>query len=117
MASTAEYFPYAVTRTWHTQCRSSGCSRWLAAGATSGLCLARAIPNSRSRVLSVGQLAAEDGRSLASGWRVNRMIPDLCRALVRTQGYGFHDLGRFWQIYLFIGLPVGLADAPVAMAY
>jgi nitric oxide reductase subunit B len=54
-------------------------------------------------VLVVGSFAGE--------WlAINRLIPDLVRNFwFGHQGYEYVDLGRFWQIYLFVGLLLWVA--------
>ena len=105
----AEYFPYSVTRTWHTQLAVLWiAAAWLAAGLYIGPLLGKGDP--KWQVFGVnflwGSLLLIVVGSFAGQWlAINRLIPDLTISYwFGTQGYEFVDLGRFWQIYLFIGL-------------
>ncbi len=105
----AEYFPYSVTRTWHTQLAVLWiAAAWLAAGLYIGPLLGKGDPKWQVFGVNVlwGSLLLIVGGSFVGQWlAINRMIPDLTISYwFGTQGYEFLDLGRFWQIYLFIGL-------------
>ena len=105
----AEYFPYAVTRTWHTQLAVLWiATAWLATGLYVAPMLGGREPKFQKLgvdflfvsllVIVVGSFAGEwlaINRQLGSG-SLNFWFGD--------QGYEYLDLGRFWQIYLFIGL-------------
>jgi nitric oxide reductase subunit B len=105
----ADYFPYAVTRTWHTQLAVLWiATAWLATGLYVAPLLGGQEPKFQRfgvnflflslLVIVVGSFAGEwlaINRRLGSG-AVNFWFGD--------QGYEYLDLGRFWQIYLFIGL-------------
>ena len=105
----AEYFPYAVTRTWHTQLAVLWiATAWLATGLYVAPLLGGREPKFQRfgvnflfvslLVIVVGSFAGEwlaINRHMGTG-RMNFWFGD--------QGYEYLDLGRFWQIYLFIGL-------------
>jgi len=105
----AEYFPYAVTRTWHTQLAVLWiATAWLATGLYVAPLLGGREPKFQRfgvnflflslLVIVVGSFAGEwlaINRHMGSG-PMNFWFGD--------QGYEYLDLGRFWQIYLFIGL-------------
>lgn len=105
----AEYFPYAVTRTWHTQLAVLWiATAWLATGLYVAPLLGGREPKFQRfgvnflfvslLIIVVGSFAGEwlaINRQLGSG-SLNFWFGD--------QGYEYLDLGRFWQIYLFIGL-------------
>ena len=105
----AEYFPYAVTRTWHTQLAVLWiATAWLATGLYVAPLLGGREPRFQRfgvnflflslLVIVVGSFAGEwlaINRHMGSG-PMNFWFGD--------QGYEYLDLGRFWQIYLFIGL-------------
>jgi len=105
----AEYFPYAITRTWHTQLAVLWiATAWLATGLYVAPMLGGREPKFQRLgveflfisllVIVVGSFAGEwlaINRQLGSG-PLNFWFGD--------QGYEYLDLGRFWQIYLFIGL-------------
>ena len=106
--------PTAVTRTWHTQLAVLWiATAWLAPGSMSRRCSAAANRNSSASAcnfLFVSLLVIVVG-SFAGEWlAINRMMPG--RTLnfwFGHQGYEYLDLGRFWQIYLFVGLLLWVA--------
>lgn len=105
----AEWIPYAVTRTWHTQLGIF----WIAtAWLGTGLFMAPAVSGyepKRQRffvnflfvclvIIVVGSLA---GQWLA----IMQRIPDLkTNFWFGRQGYEYTDIGRFWQLFLTVGL-------------
>jgi nitric oxide reductase subunit B len=105
----SEYFPYSVTRTWHTQLAVLWIAvAWLATGLYVAPLLGGRDPKLQLAAvwfLFVSLLVIVVG-SFAGQWMaINRMIRDLTANFwFGHQGYEFVDLGRFWQIYLFIGL-------------
>lgn len=105
----AEYFPYAVTRTWHTQLAVLWiATAWLATGLYVAPLLGGRDPKWQVfgvNFLWVSLLVIVVG-SFAGEWlAINRMIPDLkLNFWFGDQGWEYLDLGRFWQIYLFVGL-------------
>ena len=105
----SELFPYAVTRTWHTQLAIFWiATAWLA----TGLYVAPLLGGREPRYQSIGvwflliSLVVIVGGSFIGEWSaVNRLFADLTANFwFGHQGYEYVDLGRFWQIYLFIGL-------------
>ncbi|HYJ20252.1 MAG TPA: nitric-oxide reductase large subunit [Burkholderiales bacterium] len=105
----AEYFPYSVTRTWHTQLAVLWiATAWLAAG----LYLAPLLSGHEPKFQRFGvnflffSLLVIVVGSFAGQWSaVHRFISNLTvNFWFGHQGYEYVDLGRFWQIYLFIGL-------------
>ncbi|MCB2107339.1 MAG: hypothetical protein KDE14_06535, partial [Rhodobacteraceae bacterium] len=104
-----EYFPYSVTRTWHTQLAVLWiATAWLATGIYVAPLLGGRDPKWQVfgvNFLWVSLLVIVVG-SFAGEWMaINRLIPDLAiNFWFGTQGYEYVDLGRFWQVYLFIGL-------------
>ena len=110
----AEYFPYVVTRTWHTQLAVLWiATAWLA----SGLYLAPLLSGHEPKFQRLGvnflffSLLLIVVGSFAGQWSaVHRFISDLTvNFWFGHQGYEYVDLGRFWQIYLFIGLLLWVA--------
>lgn len=104
----AEWLPYAVTRTWHTQLGIFWiATAWLA----TGLFVAPAVsgvepPYQRLgvNVLFVCLLVIVIG-SMAGQWlAVQQRLGLETNFWFGHQGYEYVDLGRFWQIFLFIGL-------------
>src|SRR4051812_46316084 len=105
----AEYFPYAVTRTWHTQLAVLWiATAWLATGLYVAPLLGGREPKFQRfgvNFLFVSLLVIVVG-SFAGEWlAINRQIGSgALNFWFGDQGYEYLDLGRFWQIYLFIGL-------------
>ena len=105
----AQYFPYAVTRTWHTQLAVLWiATAWLATGLYVAPLLGGRDPRWQVfgvNFLWVSLLVIVIG-SFAGEWlAINRMMPDLkLNFWFGDQGYEYLDLGRFWQVYLFVGL-------------
>ena len=105
----AEYLPYAVTRTWHTQLSVLWIApAWLAPGLYVAPMLAGRDPKFQRfgvNFLFVSLLIIVIG-SFAGQWAaVHRFFNDLTMNFwFGHQGYEYVDLGRFWQIYLTIGL-------------
>jgi len=105
----AEYFPYAVTRTWHTQLAVLWiATAWLATGLYVAPLLGGKEPKFQRfgvNFLFVSLLVIVVG-SFAGEWlAINRhMGSGSMNFWFGDQGYEYLDLGRFWQIYLFIGL-------------
>ncbi len=102
-------FPYAVTRTWHTQLAVFWiATAWLATGLYVAPLLGGKEPKFQRPLvyfLLVSLVAIVVG-SFAGEWSsVNRLIGNLTTNFwFGHQGYEYVDLGRFWQIYLFVGL-------------
>src|SRR6187455_3457273 len=105
----AEYFPYAVTRTWHTQLAVLWiATAWLATGLYVAPMLGGREPKFQRfgvNFLFVSLLVIVVG-SFAGEWAaINRHLPvGTVNFWFGHQGYEYLDLGRFWQVYLFIGL-------------
>lgn len=105
----AEYFPYAVTRTWHTQLAVLWiATAWLATGLYVAPLLGGREPKYQRlgvNFLFISLLVIVVG-SFAGEWlAINRRLGSgATNFWFGHQGYEFVDLGRFWQIYLFIGL-------------
>lgn len=105
----AEWIPYAVTRTWHTQLGIF----WIAtAWLGTGLFMAPAVSGYEPKgqrffvnflfvclvIIVVGSLA---GQWLA----IMQRIPDLkTNFWFGHQGYEYTDIGRFWQLFLTVRL-------------
>lgn len=105
----AEFLPYSVTRTWHTQLAIFWiATAWLA----TGLFIAPAVSGKEPKFqraavnfLFVCLLIIVVG-SLTGEWMaVQNKIGNLTTNFwFGHQGYEYVDLGRFWQIFLTIGL-------------
>ncbi|HEX5048308.1 MAG TPA: cbb3-type cytochrome c oxidase subunit I, partial [Gammaproteobacteria bacterium] len=110
----SDLFPYSVTRTWHTQLAVL----WIAtAWLGTGLFVAPLLGGREPRFQAAGvwfllaSLVVIVVGSFAGEWlAINRLIPDVVRNFwFGHQGYEYVDLGRFWQIYLFVGLLLWVA--------
>jgi len=105
----SEYFPYAITRTWHTQLAVLWiATAWLATGLYVAPLLGGREPKFQRlgvNFLFVSLLIIVVG-SFAGEWlAINRQMGSgALNFWFGHQGYEYLDLGRFWQIYLFIGL-------------
>jgi nitric oxide reductase subunit B len=108
----AEWLPYAVTRTWHVQLGIFWiATAWLA----TGLFLAPAVSGREPRFQRAGVnflfvcLLIIVVGTLFGTWYATRQKMGLATNFwFGHQGYEYVDLGRFWQIFLFVGLFVWL---------
>ncbi|MDN3667319.1 nitric-oxide reductase large subunit [Algibacter miyuki] len=104
----SSFLPYSITRTWHTQLAVFWiAATWLA----TGLFLAPMISGKEMKfqVFGInflfGALLAIVLGSLAGEWLGVHQFFDLTtNFFFGHQGYEYMDLGRFWQIFLAIGL-------------
>ncbi len=104
----AEYLPYAVTRTWHTQLGIFWIvTAWLA----TGLFMAPAVSGYEPRFQKLGVnfllvcLVIIVAGSLFGEWLgVQQHLNPEMNFWFGHQGYEYVDLGRFWQIFLLVGL-------------
>jgi nitric oxide reductase subunit B len=109
----SEYLPYSVTRTWHTQLAVFWiATAWLATGLYMAPLISGHEPKYQSwgvNFLYVCLLLIVVG-SFAGEWLgINQFFTDLTHNFwFGHQGYEYVDLGRFWQIFLFVGLLVWL---------
>jgi nitric oxide reductase subunit B len=108
----AEILPYAVTRTWHTQLAVFWiATAWLA----TGLYIAPAVSGHEPRFQKLGvdilwaALVLVVVGSLFGEWMgVQQKLGLDANFWFGHQGYEYVDLGRFWQILLFVGLMLWL---------
>lgn len=104
----AEYLPYAVTRTWHTQLAIFWiATAWLA----TGLFMAPAVSGHEPRfqrfgvnVLFGALLLIVVGSMFGTWYGTRQQMGYTMNFWFGHQGYEYVDLGRFWQIFLFVGL-------------
>ncbi len=108
-----QYLPYAVSRTWHTQLAIFWiATAWLA----TGLYIAPAVSGKDPKFqvfgvnfLFIALLIIVLG-SMAGQWMgVMQKLNLIENFWFGHQGYEYVDLGRFWQIFLLVGLFVWLA--------
>ncbi len=108
----AKILPYAVSRTWHIQLAVF----WIAtAFLATGLYLAPAVGGREPRFQRLGvnalfgALLLVVAGSLAGEWLSVQQVFSLDAGFwFGHQGYEYVDLGRFWQILLFVGLVLWL---------
>ena len=109
----AEWLPYAVTRTWHSQLGIFWiATAWLA----TGLFMAPAVSGHEPKFQRFGVnflwvcLVVIVVGSMAGEWLgVQQRLGFVANFWFGHQGYEYVDLGRFWQIFLLVGLFVWLA--------
>ncbi len=109
----AEYLPYSVVRTWHTQLAVLWiATAWLA----TGLYFAPLISGHEPRFQRFGinflyicLLIIVVGSFIGEWLGIKQFFTDMTLNFwFGHQGYEYVDLGRFWQIFLFVGLIVWL---------
>ncbi|HRY29173.1 MAG TPA: nitric-oxide reductase large subunit, partial [Elusimicrobiota bacterium] len=116
----AQWLPYAVTRTWHVQLGIFWiATAWLA----TGLFVAPAVSGHEPKFQRAGVnflfvcLLIIVAGSLAGQWfGVRQKMGLTTNFWFGHQGYEYVDLGRFWQIFLFVGLVLWLLLMIRAMA-
>ena len=106
-----KFLPYAITRTWHLQLAIFWiATSWLATGLYVGPAVSGHEPKFQRlgvNVLFVA-LVLVVGGSLAGEWLgIQQKLGNLW-FWFGSQGFEYIDLGRFWQILLFIGLVLWL---------
>ncbi|MFP4143749.1 MAG: nitric-oxide reductase large subunit [Phycisphaeraceae bacterium] len=108
----AEYLPYAVTRTWHTQLGIFWiATAWLA----TGLFIAPPVSGHEPKFQRAGVnflfvclLVIVAGSMFGTWYGTRQQMGYEMNFWFGHQGYEYVDLGRFWQIFLFVGLFVWL---------
>lgn len=106
-----KYLPYAITRTWHLQLAIFWiATSWLATGLYVGPAVSGHEPKYQRLGVNVlfGALVLVVGGSLAGEWLgIQQKLGNLWFWL-GSQGYEYVDLGRLWQVLLFVGLVLWL---------
>jgi nitric oxide reductase subunit B len=119
----AKWLPYSVTRTWHTQIAIFWiATAWLATGLFIGPAVSGHEPKyQRAGVnLLFGCLLVIVVGSLFGTWYATRQRLGLTANFwFGHQGLEYVDLGRFWQLFLFVGLFLwlGLVVRSIAPAF
>lgn len=107
----AKYLPYAITRTWHLQIAIFWiATSWLATGLYVGPAVSGHEPKYQRLGVNVLFIALVlvVGGSLAGEWfGIQQKLGNLW-FWFGSQGFEYVDLGRFWQILLFVGLVLWL---------
>jgi nitric oxide reductase subunit B len=104
----AEWIPYSITRTWHTQLAIF----WIAtAWIATGLFVAPAVSGREPKhqrllvnILFVCLLIIVIGSMAGQWYAVQERFGLKANFWFGHQGYEYTDLGRFWQLFLTIGL-------------
>jgi len=104
----AKWLPYPVTRTWHTQLGIFWiATAWLA----TGLFMAPAVSGYEPKFQRLGVnflfacLLVIVVGSMAGQWfAVQQRLGNVTNFWFGHQGYEYVDLGRFWQLFLTVGL-------------
>jgi len=108
----AEILPYSVTRTWHVQLGIFWiATAWLAAGLFIGPLVSGHEPKFQRLGVNVlfGALLVIVVGSLAGQWMsIMNRLTDSTSFYWGHQGYEYVDLGRGWQLLLFVGLLIWL---------
>jgi len=107
----AKYLPYAITRTWHLQLAIFWiATSWLATGLFVGPAVSGHEPKYQRLGVNAlfGALILVVGGSLAGEWLGIQQRLGHAWFWFGSQGYEYVDLGRFWQILLFVGLALWL---------
>jgi len=107
-----DWLPYSISRTWHVQIAIFWiATSWLA----TGLYYAPAISGHEPKFQRLGvnflfiALLVIVLGSLAGQWMgVMQKLGFITNFWFGHQGYEYVDLGRFWQIFLFVGLIIWL---------
>lgn len=109
----SEYLPYSVTRTWHTQLAVFWiATAWLATGLYVAPLISGHEPKYQHygvNFLYICLLIIVIGSFTGEWLGINQFFSNLTMNFwFGHQGYEYVDLGRFWQIFLFVGLLVWL---------
>src|SRR5262249_1514276 len=108
----AEYLPYVVTRTWHTQLGILWiATAWRASGRFIGPIICGYEPKRQKLgvdVLFVALLVVVLGSMIGQWLSVAHKLTGAASFYFGHQGYEYVDLGRVWQAALFAGLVLWL---------
>ncbi len=108
----SKVLPYSVTRTWHVQLGIFWiATAWLAAGLFIGPLVSGYEPKYQALGVHVlfGALLLIVVGSLTGEWMsIQNKLSDSASFMWGHQGYEYVDLGRGWQILLFVGLLIWL---------
>ncbi|MBI5474679.1 MAG: nitric-oxide reductase large subunit [Ignavibacteriae bacterium] len=104
----AEILPYSIARTWHTQLGIFWiATAWLAGGLYTGPAVSGVEPKGQRLGVNIlfGALLVVVLGSMAGQWlSVKGLLSGDAWFYLGHSGYEYIDLGRLWQIALFIGL-------------
>jgi len=104
----SDWLPYSVTRTWHIQMGLFWiATAWLAAGLFIGPLVSEHEPRGQRlgvNILFAALLLVVVGSLTGQLLSVHNKMSDTVSFYFGHQGYEYVDLGRVWQIALFVGL-------------
>ena len=104
----AEWLPYSLVRTWHVQLGIIWiATSWLATGLCLGPAIAGREPSFQRlgvNLLFVALLIVVGGSMIGQAFAIHQQLGDAANFWFGHQGFEYVDLGRFWQILLFVGL-------------
>lgn len=108
----AEWLPYSISRTWHIQIAIFWiATSWLATGLYYAPAISGVEPKYQKLGVNFlfGALLVIVVGSLAGQWMgVMQKLGLIQNFWFGHQGYEYVELGRFWQIFLFVGLIIWL---------
>jgi nitric oxide reductase subunit B len=108
----AKWIPYSLARTWHTQLGIFWiATAWLAAGLFIGPAVIGDDPKGQKlgvNLLFGALVAVVLGSMIGEMMSIKRLLGGNAWFWFGHQGYEYIDLGRVWQIALFIGLMLWL---------
>ena len=108
----SQILPYSVTRTWHVQLGIFWiATAWLAAGLFIGPLVSKHEPKFQAlgvHVLFSALLVIVAGSMAGEYMSIHNKLSPAGSFLWGHQGYEYVDLGRGWQILLFVGLLIWL---------
>ncbi|WP_228482006.1 nitric-oxide reductase large subunit [Lysobacter sp. H21R4] len=108
----SEWLPYAVTRSWHTQLAILWiATAWLATGLYLGPAISGHEPKYQKfgvNFLFISLIIIVVGAFAGQWMAVMGKLGKIPNFWFGHQGWEYVDIGRFWQIYLFIGLMLWL---------
>jgi len=108
----SEWLPYSVSRTWHIQIAIFWiATSWLATGLYYAPAISGVEPKYQRlgvNFLFIALLVIVVGSLIGQWMGVMQKLGLIQNFWFGHQGYEYVDLGRFWQIFLFVGLIIWL---------
>ena len=108
----SEWLPYSVSRTWHIQIAIFWiATSWLATGLYYAPAISGVEPKFQRlgvNFLFLALLVIVVGSLIGQWMGVMQKLGLITNFWFGHQGYEYVDLGRFWQIFLFVGLVIWL---------
>jgi nitric oxide reductase subunit B len=104
----SKWLPYSVARTWHVQTGLFWiATAWLASGLFIGPFVSEQEPKGQAlgvNLLYLALLIVVSGSLVGEWLSIHHHLPDAVAFYFGHQGYEYVDLGRAWQVALFVGL-------------